>query len=136
MNKQQLNGLAQRFIEWHLENRNTTRLQKHEAIKAMLFAELKEGARLEYKITDYHNDRSGLIDYVDCNSAIEIDDGPNVKSIRKLSFARKEMGLNVFWILVLSSGKGGKSLRIARKASIPILRIFARNNRASFEWID
>ena len=127
-----LETAARQLERWHKNNPNSTRLQKHETMKAILFG--LSQAILEYKILKYHDNRSGLIDYVDNDSAIEIDDGPNVKSIRKLAYIR-EQGKQVYWILILTRGLGGKARRIAMQAMIPTLRILIRSNHYSFEWI-
>jgi len=114
------------FISWHKNNRLTTRLQKHEAMKAFLFR-FGEGL-LEYPIKQYYQNRNGLIDYVDKDVAIEIDDGSNIKSLRKLDFIRKTENKSVYWILILRTGKGGKAFRLAKEYNITLIRILARNN--------
>lgn len=133
MDTQTIEIAVKQFEKWHTNHLSSTRLQKHETMKAILFG--LSHAILEYRITAYHNDKNGLIDYVDRDSAIEIDDGPNEKSIRKLLYMRGQ-GKQVFWILVLSRGLGGKARREAGKASIPVMRILARNNNHfSYSWI-
>jgi len=137
MNKEILENSIEKFISWHKEYPNTTRLQKHEAMKAILFNQFCFGGKLEEKILTYHTTRSGLIDYVDYDTAIEIDDGPNIKSLRKLNYVRREKVLFVFWILILSTGNGGKASRLSKEFHIPTARIFARRNpdHVFWEWI-
>lgn len=127
------------FQKWHESNLKATRLQRHEVMKATLFNQgLSENSNptLEYKLTGYSVDgRSGIIDYLDMNTAIEIDDGCNEKSLKKLSFTRNEMGRYPLWILILSHGNGGRSRRIARKYGVDVLRIFARSNNYSSDFL-
>ena len=136
MNKEQIETAAEQFKEWNNRAFFPTRLQRHEAMKAILFNVQEPYAVLEYPIEKYDGKRKGLIDYVDYESAIEIDDGPSVKSLRKLDYIRRRDNISVFWILIISVGKGGKARRLAETYEIPTLRILARNTGFTYiEWL-
>jgi hypothetical protein len=127
------------YQTWHTDNPNTDRLARHEAMKAILFnhgLENKKHPTPEFEIAEYDGTgRKGRIDYVDTDTAIEIDDAQNAKSIRKLCYARDSMGKDVYWILILRQGRGGKGGRIAKEKGIKTVRVFARNNHFSVDWI-
>ena len=122
------------FADWHVLTRPNTRLERHEAMKAFLFVNTPhQKPRLEYRI-DIEG-RKGLIDFVDLYTAIEIDDGPNRKSLRKLNKAG-ELGWFPVWILILAKGMGGRARRTAKEAEILTVRVLARNNiEVRWEWL-
>lgn len=123
------NKYIEQFRQWHETNKNTTRLQKHEAMKSILFINgLSNNPLLEYKLPGYDGKRSGYVDYVDRENAIEIDDGPNIKSIKKLVYIRETAGLKTLWLLILDHGRGGRARRLAAENKIPLVIILARNN--------
>ena len=123
------------FAEWHEWTRPNTRLERHEAMKALLFVNTPQlTVRLEYLISI--NGRKGLVDFVDNVRAIEIDDGPNKKSLRKLNKMR-ELGRLPVWILILATGKGGRARRQAKEADVLTVRVMARNNgKVEWEWLN
>lgn len=128
--------VIKRFESWHTANPNASRLTRHEVLKAILVGEaIASGSNPlpESCIPAYGDDkRTGIVDYIDENMAIEIDDGPNTKSVRKLTFLYEQWHKDVLWILILRTGHGGKASRVAKKACIPLLRIYARCN--CFYW--
>ena len=129
-------NIIKEFEFWHLKHKNAPRLQRHEVMKALLF-KYGNNATLEFKIPKYdpRSKRTGIIDYIDDDMAIEIDDGTNIKSILKLNYAKNAMGKKVLWILILSHGKGTSSRQRAEIWEIPILRIFAGNMPFHWEYI-
>lgn len=137
MDKQTIEKAAQELLDWRNKNDKmiVPRLEVHEAMKAILFMQGYPGATLERQIPEYHMKRTGRIDYMDDDSVIEVDDGPNIKSIRKLIYVKETQIIYPYWILLLQKGKRGKANRYAQKSKIPTLRIFIRNNCGSFDWI-
>ena len=104
-------------------------------MKALLFMKYCPGVTLEKTIYKYDGKRNGRLDYFDNVCSIEIDDGPNIKSIRKMLFVRNEMNKEIYWILLLTSGHGGRSIHQSNKYDIPLLRIYLRNNQSGwYEW--
>lgn len=130
--KQQIESAANKYLVWHKQNKST-RLTRHEALKAIMFWQFYPNALPEQKI-DYEPSRNGFVDIAMPGAVIEIDDGPNAKSLSKLAWCKENGYPEVFWILLLSQGRGGKATRMAEAMQIPTLRIFARNNAAWFEW--
>ena len=134
MNTTWIDKAIEAFVDWHEWTRPNTRLERHEAMKALLFVNTPlRTARLEYPIEI--SGRKGLVDFVDGCMAREIDDGPNKKSLRKLNKMR-ESGMFPVWVLILASGKGGRARRQAEEAGIKTVRVLARNNiEVRWEWL-
>lgn len=134
MNTTWIDKTIEEFAEWHEWVRPNTRIERHEAMKALLFVNSHQlTKRLEYLIDI--NGRKGLVDFVDNCTAIEIDDGPNKKSLRKLNKMR-ELGRFPVWILILANGKGGRARAQAKKANVLTVRVMARNNtEVTWEWL-
>ena len=129
--KERIERAGRKLTRWHQVHIPTSRLERHEMYKAFLVEQWGYGCRLEVR-RDVNNKRS-LIDFIsDENLAIEIDDGPSKKSINKLVELRDEHGYDVVWVIHLTKGKGGKSLRTAEAAGIPLLRIYPHIDQ--MEW--
>jgi hypothetical protein len=136
MDKQTIEKVAEELESWRNKNHRSSipRLEVHEAIKAFLLMQGEPGARLEQRVLKYDHLRNGRFDYVDDNSVIEVDDGPDIKTIKKLVHARDVLGKQPYWILALNKGKGGKARWLSMQAKIPLFRIYIRNNCYFYEW--
>lgn len=128
MDKETLQIAANRLLEWEKKFQSTQRLERHEAMKAILFG-LSDSGRLEHQII--MGGRKTRIDFIDDQMAVEINDSRNEKSLRKLAQIDDRSKV---WILLLTKGKGGQARHRARRYGITILRIFLKP-RSRWEWI-
>ena len=115
--------ITQSIIRLKVWNKSDkTRLERHEALKAILFSLAEDGTN-EYPVR-FKNGRRGRIDFVGDGYAVEIDHSMKKRSMAKLINA-KGQGLTPVWIIVRGTNsyprKYGRVKKMAEDQGIRVV---------------